>query len=85
MKNARNKEIVFYLFNVRDRKSAVTQHSNTSDTMNPQWPDILIFTGVIHKEGDTSDSNTSDTMNHQWPDILIFTGVIHKEGDHQWQ
>ncbi len=24
-------------------------------------PDILIFTGVIHKEGDTSDSNTSDS------------------------
>ncbi len=24
-------------------------------------PDILIFTGVIHKEGNTSDSNTSDS------------------------
>ncbi len=23
-------------------------------------PDALIFTGVIHKEGDTSDRNTSD-------------------------
>ncbi len=41
-------------------------------------PDALIFTGVIHKEGDTSDSNTSDI---QRPDALIFTGVIHKEGD----
>ncbi len=41
-------------------------------------PDALIFTGVIHKEGDTSDRNTSDIIR---PDALIFTGVIHKEGD----
>ncbi len=34
----------------------------------------LIFTGVIHKEGDTSGHNIR-------PDALIFTGVIHKEGD----
>ncbi len=36
-------------------------------------PNILIFTGVIHKEG-----NASDIIR---PDILIFTGVIHKEGN----
>ncbi len=36
-------------------------------------PDALIFTGVIHKEGDTSDIHK--------PDSLIFTGVIHKVGD----
>ncbi len=41
-------------------------------------PDALIFTAVIHKEGDTSDRNTSDILR---PDALIFTGVIHKEGD----
>ncbi len=38
-------------------------------------PNILIFTGVIHKEGNASDS---DIIR---PDILIFTGVIHKEGN----
>ncbi len=38
-------------------------------------PNILIFTGVIHKEDNASDS---DIIR---PDILIFTGVIHKEGN----
>ncbi len=41
-------------------------------------PDALIFTGVIHKEGDTSDSTP---VTYIRPDALIFTGVIHKEGD----
>ncbi len=40
-------------------------------------PDALIFTAVIHKEGDTSDV-PSDIIR---PDALIFTAVIHKEGD----
>ncbi len=38
-------------------------------------PDILIFIGVIHKEGNTSD------IQYIRPDILIFNGVIYKEGN----
>ncbi len=41
-------------------------------------PDALIFTAVIHKEGDTSDRNP---VTYIRPDALIFTAVIHKEGD----
>ncbi len=41
-------------------------------------PDALIFTAVIHKEGDTSDRDTSDIHKTDAP---IFTAVIHKEGD----
>ncbi len=41
-------------------------------------PDALIFTGVIHKEGDTM---TVTPVTYIRPDALIFTGVIHKEGD----
>ncbi len=41
-------------------------------------PDALIFTAVIHKEGDTSDRTP---VTYIRPDALIFTGVIHKEGD----
>ncbi len=54
---------MFYLYNVTDKNSTVTQQSNTIRKVTPVTyirPDILIFTGVIHKEGDTSDSYTSD-------------------------
>ncbi len=44
--NARNKEIMFYLFNVTEKHSTVTHTT----------PDILISSAVIHKERDTTDN-----------------------------
>ncbi len=46
-------------------------------------PDALIFTGVIHKEGDTSDRNSSDIHLHLviWQTLLskvTYNWGVHK-------
>ncbi len=38
--NARNKEIVFDLFNVTDKNSTITQYSNTSDIHKTWYTDL---------------------------------------------
>ncbi len=43
---------LFYLFNVTEINSTVHNESLVTYIR----PDILIFTGVIHKEGNTSDN-----------------------------
>ncbi len=41
-------------------------------------PDILIFTGVTHKEGNTSDSNTSDNVHEK----CILQNIYCKVSNH---